>query len=466
MKSVRFILLSLVLSLVLSFAMAACSDDDNGTSYQDAQVFTDAGADAMVQQDAAQLDASEPDGGPGECEPAQRSFWAYDLSVMPPRYVEVPATCRAAGPHSLIYVADDIWGDSVDQGEVDDLLNGFEDETPADPTKGIYEMTTGTFGPPSDIDNNGKVILFVLELKGYQGYQFDGFIRREDVLGGNYSNQAEMVYVDGVRNDLGSPYLLGVISHEFFHMIHLNYDENEDHWLDETLAESSMVLCGYYGDLETWVANNYIKGTNTSLMDNSEQYNYGAGFLFGAYMLERFGPDFLGALVADQNNGAASIEETMAAQGEAITFDDFLADWAVANFLDNPVVGEGQYGYEAFDVPPVWLNGNYQPGESTTSKTVQPSGVVYLNLDVSNLPADSTVEASVDTTDWQDLAIRMVLFSSSDPDQSRVVTGNLTAAESTVTAEGVGGNFDRVIYVLVNTGTTSLTVNSIHFAVQ
>ena len=456
-----------VLSLLFAFSTAACSDDDSGAPQQDAQVLVDAGLDATTQQDAAQQpDASEPDGATSACEPAQREFWAYDLSVMPPRYVQVPATCRAAGPHSLIYVADDIWGDSVDQAEVDDLLAGFEQETPADPTKGIYEMTTGTFGAPSDIDNNGKVILFVLELQGYQGYQFDGFIRREDVLGGNYSNQAEMVYVDGVRNDLGSPYLLGVLSHEFFHMIHLNYDQNEDHWLDETLAESSMVLCGYYGDLDGWVANNYVKGTNTSLMDNTEQYNYGAGFLFGAYMLERFGPEFLGALVADQNNGASSIEETMAAQGEDESFADLLADWGVANFLDNPAVGDGRYGYTAFDVPPVWLSGNYVPGESSSSKTVVPSGVVYMKLDVSGLAEDSTVEATVDTTNWQDLEVRMIAYSSSNPDQSRVLVGDLTAAQSTITAENVGGDFDELIFVLVNTGSASITVNSIQFAAQ
>jgi hypothetical protein len=44
-----------------------------------------------------------------------RDFWSWDLSQMPPRDVLVPSTCRAAGTHAYVFVADDQWGVNVSQ---------------------------------------------------------------------------------------------------------------------------------------------------------------------------------------------------------------------------------------------------------------------------------------------------------------------------------------------------------------
>ncbi|MGC9367294.1 MAG: hypothetical protein ACP5FK_09695 [bacterium] len=38
-----------------------------------------------------------------------KTFWSWDLSVMPPQWIQVPATCRAVGDSSYIFVADNCW---------------------------------------------------------------------------------------------------------------------------------------------------------------------------------------------------------------------------------------------------------------------------------------------------------------------------------------------------------------------
>jgi hypothetical protein len=39
-------------------------------------------------------------------------------------------------------------------------------------------------------------------------------------------------------------------------------------------------------------------------------------------------------------------------QGYAVTMEDVFGDWGVANYLDDPAVQAGQFGYEGDDLPP------------------------------------------------------------------------------------------------------------------
>ncbi len=454
----------LIVGLILTIPFPACSDDGDLDSDGGPEAgWEDAGADAIL--DAAPDVEPPPDSSVTPCEPATRQFWMYDLSVMPPRYVQVDATCRAQGAHSQIYVADEIWEAPVTQPKVDALLRAFEESTPAHSDQGIYEVTTGTYGLPTDVDGNGRVILFVVRIPSYQGNAFDGYIRREDVLGGNYSNDAEMVYIDGVRNELDSEYLLGVLSHEFFHLLHLNHDPDEDRWLDETLAEGAMVLCGYYGDLDTWVAD-FAANPNQTLMDDSTSYHYGAGFLFAAYLYERFGAGFLGILGQDAANGRQSLENQLAALNTPVDVEGLLADWAVANYLDDTAVGDGRYGYEEFDVPDLRITATLTPGQVRTHTLVRATAAVYVKLDVSGQPADTTAAVTIESQGYQQLEVRPIAISSATPSLARVSQASLQDVSTTFDVPGVGGEFDEIVLTVVNVGDVDVTLDSLSFEVQ
>jgi hypothetical protein len=434
-----------VLVLALALTLAACSDDDSQPQ-----------PDAYVQQDAAQNDAAQNDAfvqndaAVTGCQLPPRDFWVYDLSVMPPDWLQVPATCRAEGTHGILYVADDIWEVDMDQADVDGVLVAWDHATPADPTRGIYELTTTAFGEPTDVDANDRVILFFSELPSYGGSQFDGYIRAEDVLGGTHSNGAEMFYADGVRNDPAGEYMLGVIAHEFTHLIHLNHDLNEESWLEETLAETAMVLCGYLGDLQTWVANDFATNPNQTLTQANPQFNYGAGFLFGTYLLERFGVDFLTALVNEQTDGVVAVENTLANEGHPESFGEVLGDWAMASFLDAPGIAGGPWGYQAFAVPTFDRITRTVPTTITTM-TAAPHAARYFVFELS-VAAGSYLELSLTSTQWADLAIRYAVYPDGDPAAATVGAFTMTAQTDILAIDNVGGTDDRVVLAVTETG--------------
>ena len=51
------------------------------------------------------------------------TYWRYDLSVMPPGWVQITATCRAVGEHCYVFVADSEWQVNMDEADVQEVFN-------------------------------------------------------------------------------------------------------------------------------------------------------------------------------------------------------------------------------------------------------------------------------------------------------------------------------------------------------
>jgi len=444
MRSFSF---SAALYFAMSASLSACGDDGHGPGVDaalDAEA-PDAGVDSAI--DAA------PDAGPTEACPSEtQDFIVYDLTVMPPGYPTKTFHCAAAGEHGVVWAEQSIWDTHFTQTDALSVLRAFDQETPADPTRGIYEVTTSTFGPPPDVDDNGKVFLLFYDLGSYASSDFDGFIRPEDVLGSAHSNHADIVYLDGVRNDPTSEYVLGVLAHEFQHLIHLAYDPDEVNWLDETLSETSMVLCGYMGDLTAWVPS-FLNNPNQTLTQDNPGFNYGAGMLFGTYLLERFGTGFFTDLEADQDNGIVSIDTALASHSTDDTFETVLADWALANFLDAPSVGDGRYGYETFDLGPISFFGAAMPTPAIP-RTVEPHAAYYFRFSFS-APQNSAAEVHITSDSWQDLSFRWAAYPEGSMDQAITGAFDMSSASDTLVVSGVGGSLDRLVLVAVEIGGAS-----------
>lgn len=259
---------------------------------------------------------------PGDSVGDERDFWIWDLSVMPPVYAEITATCTAVGNHAYVYVENVAYGNNeMTTADSDTVLAAFEDASPAgsyNPAWGIYQIEEEFFGIPGDVDSDPKVRLLFYNLACYGDTCFDGYFNYEDLLAGPNSNLTEMIHLN-IHDALPTgDYMLGIIAHEYNHLIHTPIDPMETMWFSEAVAESAMVACGY-GD-DDWFAS-YLNNTSVSFWGESEHsVHYGAALVMGTYLYEKFGADLSG-IISDTGHGLGPIEDAwLDVFGETVDF--------------------------------------------------------------------------------------------------------------------------------------------------
>lgn len=127
----------------------------------------------------------------------------------------------------------------------------------------IYPIEKAAYGPPSDINNDKKVTVLILDIKdgatASSGF-VAGYVDPINFYGDDpsftiRSNQREILFMDGnellsLRNkDLanGKPdTFLSTLAHEFQHLIRFQYSQgSDDTWIDEGTSEVTSDLTGY-----------------------------------------------------------------------------------------------------------------------------------------------------------------------------------------------------------------------------
>jgi hypothetical protein len=112
--------------------------------------------------------------------------------------------------------------------------------------------------------------------------------------------------------------------------------------------------------------------------------HYGAAYLFMSYFLDRFGENATKALVAHPENGMESVDQVLTSDlGLTLSHGDIVADWFIANLLDDTEIAEGQYGYGEIDLISPDIDKSYTrssqfPADTTT--TVSQYGVDYIEI--------------------------------------------------------------------------------------
>ena len=337
----------LLATVAALFGTMACGDDDGaggdaGTD-TDADTDTDGGADTDTDTDTdtdsdTDLECTDDD-----------MYWIWDLSEMPPVDTQICAHIRGEGANVHVLVADDAWGASVDQDAVDNLIAAWDETTPANPSLGIFEIVTAAFGdPPDAFDDDPKIWLFLYEMEGYMGNTFDGYFKVDDQGNGPTSNHHEMLHINSVEFAPDGDYMLSVQAHELQHLVHYGADTNETAWVNESMSELAMVLTGFGAD-ESWVSS-WLNDPSDPLMMAGPDYNYGVFLLFGDYLYERLGGDFVASLVADPDNGVASLDALLGAEDTPTTFAAALGDLALAIAVNDPALEAGEYGFDLIDI--------------------------------------------------------------------------------------------------------------------
>jgi immune inhibitor A len=274
------------------------------------------------------------------------TFWVTNVETN--ENFEADATLRYVTPHVYFWVET---GVDYDQNELEDLANAFENQ--------MYPTNREFFGTEWTPGIDGDPHIYILYVRG-MGYSIAGYFSSADEqhpLAHEYSNAHEMFLFNADNTNLGDDFTYGVLAHEFQHMIHWYQDRNETSWINEGFSEVAAFLNGYDIGGFDWL---YISDTDLQLNDwpndqNATSPHYGAGFLYLAYFLDRFGEDATKSLVTEPANGfdgvdlvLERIEAADPLTGQPIRADDVFIDWAVTNALLDESVGDGRYVYHNY----------------------------------------------------------------------------------------------------------------------
>jgi hypothetical protein len=197
------------------------------------------------------------------------------------------------------------------------------------------------------------------------------------------SNECEVLYLNPTSS--GGPsgdYMHAVMAHEFQHMIHWKYDDNESTWVNEGISELAMWFYGHPDYISSFNSN---PDNNLTVWD-ANWADYIQTYLWSLYFFERYGGhDAVYDLVHEPANSMAGYDIILDNYGYSENTDDVFIDWSVANFLDDTSLVDGRYGYIGDDLPPFNVAGTYSSYPVDATKTVNNWATDYYRFEVITL---------------------------------------------------------------------------------
>ncbi len=298
---------------------------------------------------------------PGDVE----TFWVSNVT----HHVNytVTAQLRYAGPIVLMYVDTSL---DVPQHLIEQSAQNFEER--------IYPRNRLLFGEERFPGVDGDVRLTVLNtrIRGAGGYfsSADGVTRAVN----RFSNERDMFVIDAVAFSPGSDIYNATLAHEFQHMIHWHRQPRSPTWFNEglsMLAEDVNGL-GDSGAIQTYLSNPDTQLT-TWIAGSGVLRHYGAAHLFMRYLYEQYAGDSrpVDWIDADAGNNLQVLADLAARhRADVVSFEQLFADWAVANVLNDPAVGDGRYAYQNLPMRAMVT----MPESDAFSAEVRQFGVDYL----------------------------------------------------------------------------------------
>jgi len=271
---------------------------------------------------------------------------------------QVDATCRAVGDYCYVYVEDAEWGAHITQTEVDEIVDTYDNI--------IYPVESENFRELPEYKGQTKTTIFLSDIEdGWgtgdppQNIYIAGYFHSLNYMDDPHSNDRHLINIDtypGIYHGgvADASHALGVVAHEYQHLLHFWSDPDETTWLNEGQSDYAEFLT--LGILE----DSHLAYFYAFHSPNLEQWgsgdaeileNYGASLSFMMYLYENFGgAALMSAIHNDTLNGRSSID----AQLPGASFNAVYTDWTLANLLDNPtLVGPNSgaaLGYTSYDI--------------------------------------------------------------------------------------------------------------------
>jgi hypothetical protein len=268
-----------------------------------------------------------------------RDFWVNDITDN--SNYAVAAELRYAGPVVLMYVEQ---GLELDQAALEEAAQTFEQQ--------IYPRTRELFGSEWQPGVDGDPRIVILNVGSMSGGVIGYYSPRDSVPQdvNRFSNEHEMFYMNAGTIPPGSTSYLDTLAHEFQHMIHWNEQRSTSTWFNEgnsTLAEDLNGFVNHHF-VATFLYEPDVQLTAWGELPGSSLAHYGASHLFMRYVYAQYaGEAGLVELVrADAgNNLEAFVQLARETRPDIADFGDLLADWSLANLLNDPTLADGRYAY-------------------------------------------------------------------------------------------------------------------------
>ena len=225
-------------------------------------------------------------------------------------------------------------------------------ENSINPNQGILANNHDVFGLPPDYDGDGKldVLLHDINEGTTNGGVVAGSVNPGDIDPNavpGQGNQRDVIYLDTnpILVNFGPEYVGVFVAHEYQHLIHFNYDIDENLFINEGLSELAIHVNGY-----PWRSVNYLLDPdnpyyNVPLLSFAGQGgDYSRAALFFSYLLERFGLAATASLTQSPLEGVEGVRDAIP-EGSPLSLEDVIENFHIANYLNDQSLGE-DFGYE------------------------------------------------------------------------------------------------------------------------
>lgn len=353
-----------------------------------------------------------------------------------------PATVRGMGQYCYVVVDDDEWNVTMNQQDVDRIVQHFDEMSIGNfPDQGVWDLNTSHFGPPPDFDGLERVFLFYYRFNISADGYFWVYDQFPDGSQPFASNECDVVYMATDSGQPASDYMIAVMAHEFQHLTHFNQDPNEMAWVNEGLSGLAMWL---YGRPDT-IAGFNSQPDNSLFSWTGAWADYIKTYLWTLYIYEQYGgQETIWEVTHEPANGIQGYKLALSRLGYREPTEDIFGDWSVANFLDDTVIYDGQYGYEGDDLPPFFAFRTHNEYPASFSGSVQPHATRYVRL--LNLSGPPTV--TFDGAAQRDFRVHMMAH---DPVLPTVVQQlELDQSQNGVATFDAAAGYQQVILAIAN----------------
>jgi hypothetical protein len=260
-------------------------------------------------------------------------------------YTRIHAHLVVITGHAYVYVQD---GQPFNPAALQTSATTFEQQ--------IYTTERAATGSEWTPGIDGDTHITILNAAGL-GNDTSGYFAAQDeypLLVNLYSNQREMFYVNLDSATPGSAAYNGVQANELQQMINWNEHPLTLDWVNQGLALLAQHMNNYSAN---GVDQAFLKTPDTQLTDWSndpaeEPLHAGASYLFMDYFVEHYGGyTLLRELLQDPAPPPANFDDVLAKHHFTDHFTDVLNKWLVANFIADPSIDTGEYGYSSIHIP-------------------------------------------------------------------------------------------------------------------
>ncbi len=290
----------------------------------------------------------------------------------------IEATLVEVTEHAYFWVEDALSLDESAVGAVGERLE----------TDQFYGQFAHLFGHPWELGMDGDPHFSIVHLAG-SGDDYElGYFSDLDEYPNTLplfqeSNQQEVIFLNMDQLEIGSDLYVGTLFHELQHLSQWNLDQNESVWLNEGLSQ----LAELYIGLDTASPDAYMEQPDIRLdrweyEENVIDAHYANTYLFSVYLWEQLGEAAIYELVRQPANGLSSVRKVLQGFDPERTLEQFLADWAAANYLDDPSAGN-QYSYTYLAPPPPSLQPQVHLSELDTVLELDQLAVHYIDINQS-----------------------------------------------------------------------------------